>query len=124
MSDHDWLKDLKAGDTVIVEREGFYGATSISTILRFTSNFIVVKESNGSETKFRKESGWEPGPGYHHAQMRQATPEALTELRERIYRANFENKLKHLNWNDVPLDRLKEIREIIEPYVGQHKEKC
>lgn len=123
MSERDWLKALKVGDTVIVTRDGFYGSTSISTVLRFTANFIIVKEPNGSENKFRKESGWEPGPGSHHASLKEATPEALAELRERIYRANFLNKLEHLKWDDVPLDRIKEIREIVEPYVGQHKEK-
>jgi hypothetical protein len=121
MFDNDWLQKLKVGDTVIINGSGLNRGTSVGTITKFTKNFIVVNQ-NGFDSKYRKESGWATGDSYYHSHLTEATPEALAQAEEERYRQVFQNKLRHLSWADVPLDRIKEIREIIEPYI-KRKEK-
>jgi hypothetical protein len=82
-----------------------------------------VVNSNNFDSKFRKESGWATGDSYYSLQLSEATPEALVKFEEARYRAVFTNKLSHLSWADVPLDRIKQIRELIEPYLKRKEEK-
>jgi hypothetical protein len=119
MSDKDWLQNLKVGDKVI-EDQGFQGK-SISLVSRFSKTMIFVKNSKGYETRYRKD-GFTPGDhtyGLHI--LRQATPEALAKFEEERYRQVFQNKLNYLSWADVPLDKIKQIRELIEPYIRKQE---
>ena len=107
----DWLQNLKVGDKVIVQHRGLGEGKSLLVVSNITKNFIVV---NGR--KFRKGSGYGTGDGYHHPYLIETTSEAMAAFEEERYRAVFQNKLSHLSWDDVPLDRIKQIRELVEPY--------
>ena len=121
MSDKDWLQNLKVGDKVI-EDLGFQGK-SISIVVRFTKTMIVVKNSKGCETRYRKD-GFTPGDHTYGLHMlRQATSEALAKFEEERYRQVFQNKLSHLSWADVPLEKIKQIRELVEPYIRRQETK-
>jgi hypothetical protein len=120
MTGNEWLQNLKAGDKVLIEGSGLSKGTDLGVVSRFTNNFIVVK-CGSFEYKFRKESGWEPGEGYYHRHLEEATPEALAAFEEERYRQVLRNKLDHLSWADVPIDRIKQIRELIEPYVRKRE---
>jgi len=127
MSDHDWLQNLKVGDTVIEDR--LYDSKRISQVVRLTKTQIVVKpQPDGYETKYSRDSrdGWGRSVGggtWDHYYLREATPEAVAAVKEAQYRRVFQNKLDHLSWNDVPLERIKQIRELIEPYVKRQEKK-
>jgi hypothetical protein len=122
MSDKEWLQNLKVGDAVIVEGTGLSSGESLGTVARLTKNFIVVN-SNGFDSKFRNETGWSTGDSYYHKYLKEATPEAIAAFEEERYRAVFKNKLSHLSWADVPIDRIKQIRELVEPYLKRKEEK-
>jgi|SRR5579864_3079991 len=116
MSDRDWLQNLKVGDQVVEDRH--FQGRDISIVSRITNTLIIVKNPKGFESRYRKTDGFNPGTDRVAIHMlRQATPEALAKLEEERYRQVFQNKLSHLSWADVPLDRIKEIRELIEPYI-------
>jgi hypothetical protein len=117
MLSNDWLQKLKVGDTVI--EDGDFDGKYISTVVRFTKTMIIVKSPNGYESRYKK-NGFSPGAGdrgWNSHMIREATPEALIKFEELQYRQIFANKLNHLSWADVPLDRIKQIRELVEPYV-------
>jgi hypothetical protein len=116
MSDQ-WLENLKVGDRVIEDLH-FDGKT-ISTVVRFTKTMIIVKSPRGYESRYKKD-GFVPGAGgrgWNSHMLREATPEALAKFEEERYRAVFSSKLNKLSWADVPLDKLKQIREIVDPYI-------
>ena len=120
MSDKDWLQKLKVGNKVLVQGSGLNRGSTLGTVVRITKNFIVVN-SNNFDSKFRKESGWATGDSYYSSQLSEATPEALAQFEEERYRAVFQNKLRNLSWADVPLDRIKQIRELVEPYIKRQE---
>jgi hypothetical protein len=112
-----WLEDLKIGDKVIEDLH--FDGKSISTVVRFTKTMIIVKSPRGYESRYKRD-GFAPGAGnrgWSSHMLREATPEALAKFEEERYRTVFSSKLYHLSWADVPLDKIKQIREIIDPYV-------
>ena len=116
----EWLQNLKVGDKVIEDRH--FSGKDVSEIIRFTKTQIIVKNPRGYETKYRKDGFSVGGDRFASHILREATPEALAKFEEERYRAVFQNKLSHLSWADVPLDRIKQIRELIEPYIRRQKE--
>lgn len=117
MSDKDWLQNLKVGDKVIEDLH--FDGKSISTVVRFTKTMIIVKSPRGFDSRYKKD-GFAPGAGsrvWSAHMIREATPEALTKFEEERYRSVFQNKLSHLSWADVPLETIKQIRELVEPYI-------
>jgi hypothetical protein len=120
MHGDEWLQNLKVGDKVIEDRD--FNGKSICTVVRFTNTQIVIKDSKGFESKYRKDNGFAVGSDiWSRNLIREATPEALAAFEEERYRQIFQNKLNKLSWVDVPLDKIKEIREIIEPYVKKQE---
>lgn len=125
MNDKEWLQNLKVGDKVIIA--GNYGNKAIKIVSNVTPKQIVIevnrfKDNDGKEqivnSRYWKKDGFLVcGDMFVSDMLREATPEAMIKFEEERYRAVFRNKLDHLSWADVPLDRIKEIREIIEPYV-------
>jgi hypothetical protein len=121
MFDNKWLEDLKVGDKVIEDLH--FDGKSISTVVRFTKTMIIVKSPRGYENRYKRD-GFAPNAGsreWSSHMIREATPEALAKFEEERYRTVFQNKLSYLSWADVPLDRIKEIREIIEPYIRKQE---
>lgn len=118
MDDKEWLSKLKTGDKVIIQRRGLGEGKLLTTVSYLTNNFIVV---NGG--KFRKESGYATGGGYHTNYLIEATSESIAAFEEEKCRAVFQNKLEHLSWANVPLDKIKQIRELVEPYIKKKEEK-
>jgi hypothetical protein len=127
MSDRDWLQNLKVGDKVI-EDKGVFGNNRIATVKRLTNTQVVVSAGTNLlgqeyEVKYRKDYGTFVGADkYAHGILREATPEAVAEIKESQYRTTFQNKLRELSWSNVPLETIKQIQELIEPYLPK-KEK-
>lgn len=123
MSDREWLIALKAGNKVLVEGSGLNSGHYLGIVVRRTKNFIVVKSLN-FETKYRNDSGWSAGgETYYRTLLREATPEALIKYEEVRLRRIFENKLGQVLWNTVPLDKVKQIIELVDPYLKKKEEK-
>lgn len=117
---NEWLQNLKVGDKVIVFG---HGVEELGEVFRFTKTQIHVK-LGGYEQAFRKEQGNSYSRFVSDRKyLRQATPEALVKFEEERYRAVFRNKLDHLSWADVPLDTIKQVRELVEPYVKRKENK-
>jgi hypothetical protein len=122
MLSNEWLQKLKVGDKVLVVGSGLNRSTRLGMVVKLTKNFIVVN-SNGFDFKYRNISGWGTGDSHYSSSLKEATPEALIKFEELQYRQIFQNKLNHLSWADVPLDRIKQIRELVEPYVKRQEKK-
>jgi hypothetical protein len=114
-----WLQNLKVGDRVI-EDLGFDGKF-IARVRRLTKTQIIVNHNGfvkDYETKYRLADGFSVGGDIWSTHLiREATPEAIAAVEEEQYRRRFRNKISHLSWADVPLDKLKQIREIVDPYI-------
>jgi hypothetical protein len=127
MFDNEWLQKLKVGDQVIVEAPSlnFGGGNDLGTVVRITKNFIVVTRGSLYEYKYRRDDGRQVGNdrSWNKSCLSEATPEALAKFEEERYRQVFQNKLEHISWADVPLDRIKQIRELVEPYVKRKETK-
>ncbi len=112
MSDKEWLKSLKAGDKVIVQHRGFDVGQSLMVVDHLTQNFIVV-----GDTKFRKESGYGTGDGYHHPYLIEVTPEALEKIeQDRIHR-KLQRYLQNVDVQNVPIEVAKHVVELLDPYI-------
>ena|SRR5579864_1931692 len=123
MRDREWLDNLKVGDKVIEDLH--FDGKCVSTVLRFTKTMIVVKNPKGYESRYKKD-GFSSGASsrsWTSHMLREATPEALVQLEEERYRKVFQNKLSSLLWADVPLDKIKQIRELIDPYINNEVSK-
>lgn len=121
MFDDKWLENLKVGDKVIEDLH--FDGKSISTVVRFTKTMIVAKSPRGFESRYKKD-GFAPGGGsrgWSSHMIREATPEALAKFEEGRYRTVFAGKLNKLSWADVPLEKIKQIRELIEPHIREEE---
>ena len=123
MNDRNWLENLKVGDEVLISGGTLVGRDRLGKVSRFTKTQIIVNV-DGHEDRFKKGSGSSVGDhGYYSTFLREATSESIAAYKEELYRVVFQNKIRNLSWNDVPLDILKQIRELIEPYIKRKEEK-
>ena len=106
----DWIKNLKAGDTVIIE--GSYGVVSVEKVLKITpTGKIVVGDETKKETFSR--GGWGGGDIWHRRNIVEATPERM----EAIRRGNIIHKIttratkSHLG--TLPTETLLAILELV-----------
>jgi hypothetical protein len=61
MFNTEWLKELKAGDKVIINH-GVHRGKEVALVKRTTKTLIIVASSNGEyEYRFRKSDGFVPG---------------------------------------------------------------
>ena len=103
---NNWIKNLKVGDEVIVE-PGYGGIKRIEKVEKINKSSIVV---GGVLFGF---SGVERGSGGRALMIFECTAEAREKVltaRERYY---IVNKLRNCNWDDVPIEKLREVYNLM-----------
>jgi preprotein translocase subunit YajC len=61
MFNTEWLKELKAGDKVIINHGVYGGSKEVALVKRTTKTLIIVASPNGKyEYRFRKSDGFVP----------------------------------------------------------------
>lgn len=118
MSDKEWLQQLKVGDEVIVGRRD--RDSYITRVKRATPTLIVVG-SNDYECKFRRTTGDEVGAGYYASELESSSPEELEAVREAMYARNLLSRIRELDWQHVPVDKLRRIEAILDEPAGEVK---
>ena len=105
MSEIDWLRNLKAGDSV-VEYDRWNGK-AIRKVERTTPTTIVLSEYK----KYRRKDGAMVGNSdkWFRAYIRQPTPELVAEIRDRDDRA----RLLNVNWSKVPIDTVRAVLAVL-----------
>jgi len=109
----DWLKNLKVGDTVIIEHRS---SAAVDTIARLTKTQFVLS----SNYKFNRTTGYEVGGDtWNTTSISEATFERVcqvtankkkTMLANKIMKLAYENKLMSLSLKS--LETIAEIMEI------------
>lgn len=99
---NQWLKNIKAGDTVILESGGYYGGASVEKVERLTKTQIVLKSGG----KFRRDSGnMVGGDAWSRSQIREPTEDGLNAIRKAV----LVRKLKAFKWDELDLQTLRDI---------------
>ena len=103
-----WLDELKVGDQVI----------SNGLILTITA--VHKKHIVCGINKFNKTSGRLVGSSvWSHNYIRQATPEALQEIKEQYERRELLTYLDHWRFKNLPTPYLVRLTEIIKEYESE-----
>ena len=83
MTDLAWIAELKPGDDVIVAAGWTYKDYRVAKVAKVTRTQIVIK-SGRVEHRYEKATGIVRGAnGYHRAELRQATPERVAQIRRK-----------------------------------------
>lgn len=108
---NEWLKNLRAGDTVIVELSGAYRSQSVKKVDRVIPTQIII-----GSTKYNKSYGREIGGGsnrWNHYYLSEATPAKVQQVRDDNRRNNLAFKLRDMQWAQLPLATLEAIDALL-----------
>lgn len=109
MDNNKWLKDLKAGDLVIVSPGASYNSDYVATVTYTTATQVHI-----GGTKYDRANGREKGANsWHRSRLEQATPAAIEAIRLREEIGRLVRKFADLNWRKLPIDALEQIERII-----------
>lgn len=109
MANNDWLKDLKAGDTVIVSPGASYNPDYLDKVIKTTATQIHC-----GNCKFRKSDGRQMGGRvFHTAWLEEPTPAAVEAIHLREEVGRLARKFADLNWRKLPLAALEQIERIV-----------
>lgn len=120
---NDWLKELKAGDKVIVVTGGFNARRTVEIVEKATATQIVLPRG----ARYRKSDGDLIGRNrWHQNRLEQATPEAVVAANEAKRVLHLDARLSNVKWGDVPLAKLERIAKILDesepaPATGQQE---
>lgn len=108
---YEWLSDLKAGDRVIVDGgRGLARGRCLRTVDKVTARYIVV-----SGSKYRRDRGFIASrSAWDTAHLREATPEAVEEVRREARRAKMLHTLREVRWNALPDEVLERVCAIVD----------
>ena len=109
--DKDFLKNLKAGDKVIVSDRY---ASCVRVVQRLTKTLIIVDEGDGRNAgRYNRNSGWLTGFDiWNSASLKEATQEKISKVNEENKRLNQLRKIKSFRYpilNNDQLDRIVNI---------------
>jgi hypothetical protein len=118
MFNAEWLKELKAGDKVIINH-GWYVGKEVALVKRTTKTLIIVASSNGKyEYRFRKSDGVAPGGDIWNPQrLVKHTDEIEREIKINKKRRAIASELKNTNWYKQPLEVLESVKALTKPPV-------
>lgn len=110
-----WLESLKPGDKVIVKKnDRCYQQDSIETIKSIGKKFISLQDWEG-ETRFRTEDGSSVHGGMLDSyQLYPLTKEASERIDIQRQRLECLRKIEKINFNKLPIEKLKQIIEVVE----------
>ena len=105
---HDWLKDVKPGDRVIVSH---HWSNAIGTVDRLTNTQIILKGGG----RYRKKDGWRVGDrsSYGSTHLVQPTEQRIRDIKH----TNAAKKLENTKWKPYPLETLQRVLEILDEAV-------
>lgn len=106
MSNTDWLKELKAGDKVIVSNR--YGST-VMDVEKVTATQIVVKDGR----RWRKDGRLVGRGTWDTDSLKEATPEAVAVVESYLRREKLIGIMETRDWRKIPLDKLERIAAIL-----------
>lgn len=120
MDNNDWLKNLKAGDTVIVSPGASYNPDYLSEVTKTTATQIHC-----GNWKFRKQDGRQMGGNaFYTAWLEEPTPAAIEAIRLREEISRLALRFSHsMNWYKLPLAALEQIERIISENAPKEKGK-
>jgi hypothetical protein len=115
MFDTEWLKELKAGDKVIINHGGYGGSKEVALVKRTTKTLIIVASPNGKyEYRFRKSDGFVPGGDiWNHLNIVMHTGELEREININKKRQKIATELKNTNWYNQPLEVLEWVKDTV-----------
>ena len=96
---YEWLKNLKAGDLVIVSR---YHGDILRYVVKVTKHHIMVG-SVSSYAKYRIDNGSEvTSDRWARRFIKEATPEAIDTIEKKDHRDRLVRRLESVGWHKVP----------------------
>ena len=115
MFNTEWLKELKAGDKVIINHGGYGGSKEVALVKRTTKTLIIVASSNGKyEYRFRKSDGFSPGGGVWNLRHLVMHTDGLErEININKKRQKIATELKNTNWYKQALEVLESVKDIV-----------
>lgn len=106
----DFRDTLKPGDKVITDT-GY--VRSVETVEKITKHHIILA---GSESKWHRRRMGRVGSGtWDRDQLREATPQALAELREQIRRGRLVRRIEEIKWSSLPTATLTAVVDLVAP---------
>lgn len=109
----EWAKTLKPGDEVAVVTNSYGNCHSVeyNTVARLTpTGRIVVVLKNGNQMTFRPD-GHEIGHEMGWYTRLEPRSQDLSDWMEKIHALRVINRV---NWKDLPPEKLRQVRQIIE----------
>jgi hypothetical protein len=113
MFNTEWLKELKAGDKVIINH-GVHRGKEVALVKRTTKTLIIVASPNVNyEYRFRKSDGFVPsGDIWNRKHLVMRTDEIEHEININKKRQKIATELKKTNWYNQPLEVLESVKDI------------
>lgn len=114
MHDQDWLKRLKPGDEVCIQRGGWSNDMEIAPVERTTKTLVVVRG-----TKFSKKTGFEPGSYRNSLFITEPTEEVRREAEDRMRRRKAIGAIRRANLTSayvldgMATERLERIAQVL-----------
>jgi hypothetical protein len=114
MFNTEWLKELKAGDKVIINH-GVHSGKEVALVKRTTKTLIIVASPNGKyEYRFRKSDGFVSGGDiWNHQNIVMHNDELEREININKKRRAIATKLNKINWYNQPLEVLEWVKDIV-----------
>jgi hypothetical protein len=114
MFNTEWLKELKAGDKVIINH-GVYGGKEVALVKRTTKTLIIVASSNGKyEYRFRKSDGFASGGSvWNRQRIVMHTDGIEREININKKRQKIATELQNTNWYKQALEVLESVKDIV-----------
>lgn len=108
----DWLKNLKAGDEVIVQQ--LFQPDQLRQVKKVTpSGVLVVEWYNGTELRFTPYGDEKGGNGYHRRHLVEATSDARVAV-ERVELIREIGGTRGDAWAELPIADLREAARLAE----------
>lgn len=105
-TNEQWLRQLKAGDEVVVRSGYVYGAYRLSVVERTTPTLVFV-----NKLAFRKSTSYTQGSHYQKCELVEPTQ----ELRDKIETSELLNRFSNTGvFDKLPLDSLRQINAILD----------
>lgn len=107
----NWLKDLKPGDKVIVCKPGrSHSIPLVKEVKSIGKKLITLVDY---DKRFNKQSGDETGDYWDKWSLKEATPEAIAEVKDQIEKQQILERIQRMQFERLPLSVLRKVDEAI-----------
>ena len=103
MDDKEWIKNLKAGDKVVIETNNY--GKSITSVVKITPKGFINTESG---KQFNPDGSQRGGSTWNYSSLSQLTDEVLLEFKKK----RLVNKCKEIDFSKLSIDDLEQILNI------------